>query len=296
FGLVVALSIGLGQQWLSTCLLVWVLYSIPNALMVWITLRIERMPPSPRQVFLHRVMGALWTGILTGLMFGIVAGVARTLQVGLMVAVVTAPVVCILDWQLEGIVGLSFLEPIEALKWSWTNVKKYMIFGMVGAAPMGVLLGGAQVLGQSRIEGMLFAMLGGAIFGVLTGLRSGTEIETRTMPNQAIWRSAKTSVTVALTISVSFALVIHLLDQWLLMSPDWGLFFGLFVGLLMGASACIVHFSVRTVFYLGNAMPWNYARFLDYGVDRIFLQKVGGGYIFIHRSLMEHFAGMAVRK
>jgi hypothetical protein len=39
-------------------------------------------------------------------------------------------------------------------------------------------------------------------------------------------------------------------------------------------------------------MPWNYARFLDYAVDRIFLQKVGGGYIFIHRLLMEHFAAM----
>jgi len=28
---------------------------------------------------------------------------------------------------------------------------------------------------------------------------------------------------------------------------------------------------------------------LDYAADRIFLQKVGGGYIFIHRMLMEYF-------
>jgi len=26
--------------------------------------------------------------------------------------------------------------------------------------------------------------------------------------------------------------------------------------------------------------------------ERIFLRKVGGGYIFVHRLLMEHFAGM----
>jgi len=31
-------------------------------------------------------------------------------------------------------------------------------------------------------------------------------------------------------------------------------------------------------------------RFLDYCVDRIFLRRVGGGYIFIHRLLQEHFA------
>ena len=36
-------------------------------------------------------------------------------------------------------------------------------------------------------------------------------------------------------------------------------------------------------------MPWNIARFLD-SFDRIFLYKVGGGYIFYHPLLMEHFA------
>jgi hypothetical protein len=39
-------------------------------------------------------------------------------------------------------------------------------------------------------------------------------------------------------------------------------------------------------------MPWNYSRFLDYCADRIFLRKVGGGYIFIHRMLMEYFASL----
>jgi len=30
----------------------------------------------------------------------------------------------------------------------------------------------------------------------------------------------------------------------------------------------------------------------DYAADRIFLRKVGGGYIFIHRMLMEYFAAL----
>ncbi len=29
-----------------------------------------------------------------------------------------------------------------------------------------------------------------------------------------------------------------------------------------------------------------------YATDRIFLRKVGGGYIFIHRVLMEYFAAL----
>jgi hypothetical protein len=32
--------------------------------------------------------------------------------------------------------------------------------------------------------------------------------------------------------------------------------------------------------------PWNYT------IDRVFLRKVGGGYIFIHRYLMEYFASL----
>lgn len=34
--------------------------------------------------------------------------------------------------------------------------------------------------------------------------------------------------------------------------------------------------------------PWNYARFLDYCTEQLLLQRVGGGYRFIHRLLQEH--------
>jgi hypothetical protein len=39
-----------------------------------------------------------------------------------------------------------------------------------------------------------------------------------------------------------------------------------------------------------GAMPLDYVRFLDYAAERVFLRKVGGGYIFVHRLLLEHFA------
>lgn len=32
----------------------------------------------------------------------------------------------------------------------------------------------------------------------------------------------------------------------------------------------------------------------DHCIDLIFLRRVGGGYIFVHRLLMEHFAEMYV--
>lgn len=44
--------------------------------------------------------------------------------------------------------------------------------------------------------------------------------------------------------------------------------------------------------YLTGYIPRNIEGLLDLCVDRLFLRRVGGGYIFIHRMLMEHFAAM----
>jgi hypothetical protein len=71
-----------------------------------------------------------------------------------------------------------------------------------------------------------------------------------------------------------------------------GLINGLSFGLIFGGKACIKHFTLRLMLYHQNYISWNYARFLNYATDRLFMQKVGGGYIFVHRMLMEHFAQM----
>src|SRR5437868_5049159 len=76
-----------------------------------------------------------------------------------------------------------------------------------------------------------------------------------------------------------------------------GLLGGLSAGLLFvllpyGGDACIQHVVLRSLLTRYNHAPLNYARFLDYCADRIFLRKVGGGYIFIRRLLMEHFANL----
>jgi len=74
---------------------------------------------------------------------------------------------------------------------------------------------------------------------------------------------------------------------------SFGLIFGLLIGFsYYGGSACIQHLALRGLLTFYNYTPLNYARFLDDCADRIFLRKVGGGYIFVHRLLMEHFASL----
>ncbi len=72
----------------------------------------------------------------------------------------------------------------------------------------------------------------------------------------------------------------------------FGLGTGVSAGLIYGGLAFIQHFILRFLLWLNNCAPLNYPRFLDYAADRILLRKVGGGYIFIHRMLLEYFASL----
>lgn len=65
------------------------------------------------------------------------------------------------------------------------------------------------------------------------------------------------------------------------------------VVLFAGGAPCIQHFTLRLIFSAQGYLPWKIVRFLNYAVERIFLRKVGGGYIFIHRMLMEYFASLS---
>ncbi len=65
-------------------------------------------------------------------------------------------------------------------------------------------------------------------------------------------------------------------------SSTWGML-GWSLG---GGEACLKHLLLRVMLWRNGSTPWNYSKFLDWGVERILLQKVGGGYIFIHRLLL----------
>jgi hypothetical protein len=60
--------------------------------------------------------------------------------------------------------------------------------------------------------------------------------------------------------------------------------------LAYGGFACLSHVALRLVGWYHGYAPWNLVGFLDFCADRILMRKVGGGYIFIHRLLLEYFA------
>ena len=72
-----------------------------------------------------------------------------------------------------------------------------------------------------------------------------------------------------------------------------GVIGGVIGGLIGGADIVIKHYLLRLALWLQGSIPRNYVRFLDYAAALIFLRKVGGGYIFVHRLIMEHFAALS---
>ncbi len=75
-----------------------------------------------------------------------------------------------------------------------------------------------------------------------------------------------------------------------------GWFLGLCGGLLLyamsGGLAAMRHGIIRLLLRRAGVVPPHYARFLDEAASCILLQKVGGGYSFVHRLLLEYFASL----
>ncbi|NES72290.1 MAG: hypothetical protein F6K24_47390 [Okeania sp. SIO2D1] len=150
-----------------------------------------------------------------------------------------------------------------------------------------------DVIFDILIELLIFTI----IPGIIGFLDRGENLEQTIIPNQGIWRSAKNACfffflffPIGILCSLNYAqearheiislgLAIGLLG---LMAGGRG---PVFAGLVL-----IQHFTLRFILWWRGYAPWNYARFLDYATERIFLRKVGGGYIFIHQILQEHFA------
>jgi hypothetical protein len=151
----------------------------------------------------------------------------------------------------------------------------------------------------------LLVLLGGlsmGFFGVVVGFLSGGldsgALTTTMIPNQGIWRSARHAVQVGIALGLISGSVFALFVAPIGLSAMVSvlvlniLTLGPIFALSFGGYACLSHLALRIVLWRSGAIPWNYAAFLDYCVGRVFLRKVGGGYIFVHRLLLEYFAAL----
>lgn len=231
-------------------------------------------------------------GLIEGLSFGLIAGPIEGPIFGLGFGLIFGLIV----WRIVG--RRDWAEPVDKLHWSWPKARQGLIFGLsfgLVAGLIGRLIGG--LIGG--LVGGLIGGLGGGLSGGLRGGLSSSAIENRSTPVAGIGASIRNAAIVGLSAWLIFGLIVVLIIGPVV-GVIFGLGFGLIIGLIFGLSFglgygggfTLSHFSLRWLLYRSDCIPWDIISFLDYCTERIFLRKVGGGYIFIHRMLMEHFAEM----
>ncbi len=231
---------------------------------------------------------ALSVGIIVGLAAGIAFGlVGREISKKLVV-----------DW--------SEVEIVEKLGWSWSKAAPGLGIGLIAGFTFGMVLGGAIWWPIAVNFGIGFGIAAGLVAGLLNGL-VGAEVENKVAPNQGVWQSARNAIIIGLVVALAAGLPIGVvsglawserpgqleaLEVGIVTGVTIGLAFGIAISLFFGGFAVIQHFVLRLILYNNEHIPANYVDFLDYATARIFLRKVGGGYIFVHRLLLEHFVSI----
>ncbi|MBD2511346.1 NACHT domain-containing protein [Nostoc muscorum FACHB-395] len=200
-----------------------------------------------------------------------------------------------------GLLGLSF-GLIYGIYGLFYGLIGGLLFGLSNKIELKDKIIFLKINKENMISGLIAGLISGLSFGLISGLvigliygESDPAIENKKITNQGIWKSASNAVFLGLILGLIFGLIFGLIA---------GLSFGLFgvlIGVLMGGLAfggitCLQHFTLRLILYFNGYIPWNYARFLDYCTERLFLQRVGGRYRFIHKLLQDHFAKMEFKR
>ncbi len=139
--------------------------------------------------------------------------------------------------------------------------------------------------------GLVYGLASGLIVGVIYGLFGGPQILLHTLVLPAVSGGLIANAPAGVIAQLSGGYVSGV-AYGLIYGGLYGLIVALIAALSYGGYAVLSHFALRIILWRQDAMPWNYAAFLDYAAGRVFLRKVGGGYIFVHRMLLEYFAAL----
>ncbi len=194
----------------------------------------------------------------------------------------------------------------------------WLIIGLIGGIIVG-LIGG-------RVSGSVFGLSAGLIYSVTITLkywvsaketkslnREKTKEDNETLERRNLLRRNGSLLIFVfsplwmLLVFVFFSYFLYF-DTWVLFfsvfaTPIFALFCGITSGMLLAFRELISEWNNNFIVFIrsillrfllrsSNYLPFRLIFFLDYCTDLIFLRRVGDGYIFMHRLLMEHFADM----
>lgn len=269
--------------------------------------------------------------LVIGLFYGLTIGLFSGLTLGLTLGLIRGLAVGLLAGLPSGLFMMGTIGPVvfdknfygitltDKLVFSWKNFKEgfwrrlneWRIFFLAVGLFAGVYNVLLMDLFWGLFSGLTLGLTLGLFSGLLAGLNSGLsteELKQKTIPNQGISLSTKNSLwlwlSTGLLTGLGIAALLALFFGLLGIRPALGLigvlgaglagglFGGGAIGLKNGGYTAILHYILRFILSAKSYLPWNLVRFLSHATELNFMRRVGGGYIFIHRMVMEHFANL----
>jgi len=203
------------------------------------------------------------------------------------------------------------IRAVEALAWSWRRA----VMGAIGGFGLGLLFSaGIYIAYQPLFTGddlrpwaypVLLPISYATVGGLFAGLATKT-LESKTSPNQGMTLSIANACFGGLLIAcvTGIGTVFYFLAPPLYFGdPLPSVFeavnftalvcgyFGLLAALWFGGLDYLYHQTLQWSLTRAGIVPLRLEDFLEQMSKRALLQRVGGGYIFLHRLLLEHFAG-----
>jgi hypothetical protein len=175
---------------------------------------------------------------------------------------------------------------MNAIAWSWRRTG----FGLVAGLLMAIF---AELLeyGYGVDNGTWPTFLAYGTAGVLLGGLSGQRIEKKERPNQGM-RQAAANALLATGIAAP-ALGLVTFSLWNMTSLQITMALILFSAFtFFGGSAVFNHLLLRLIFWYDDLIPGDLVKLLDQATTHSLMRKVGGGYIFAHPLIQDHFRRM----
>jgi DNA polymerase III delta prime subunit len=240
-------------------------------------------------------------GLAAGLTAGLFSGLAGGLAIGLYTALVVG-LGCGFASSLVGTLSGVSVVPAEQMRWSWSRLRggltRALVAGLIGALVFGLIFGLAGGLAAGLIYGPVFGVVLVLMGGLAAGMTGGLRDE-RAIPNEGIRQSAQHALAGGMVAGLSAGLIGGLacwmgfgLAAGLAAGLGLTLIFALTVALMFGGGACLQHYVVRAWLVRERVAPWRYGRFLEAMAHRLLLRRSGSAYLFIHRLLRDHLAGL----
>jgi hypothetical protein len=269
----------------------------------------------------YRLSLGLVAGLIAGLIAGSVVGLAGRLVFGLRVGSIVGLVVGLviglgvgLVYWLNGRLKRQ-IHPVDRM-YLRRPTQRQLAIGMVFGLVIGLGVGLAVGLGSGLVAGLVAGLASGLsywLISILDDVLVRVESERRVEPNQGILRSLQNlpryilvvglagGLVFGLVVGVGYGLVFRLIHRPVFVLGS-GLVAGIVAGMVVGLGfgllsdvgrAVISHYVLRWYIHRAGHLPLKLVPFLDAMSELLLLRRVGGGYIFIHRTLMERFASLS---